>query len=308
MTSCMYMYIYMYVVGLASVDIIVYMFVYIHVYLADESTISDGESPLLFLSSSSDSQSPSDPCSSDWIKSLGLSMADKVRLVEGEWLSANHVSAYQRLLKKSFPCQHGLQDTCLLSKGKWLSIPTDFVQVIFIASGHWACLSNKLSSDGSVDLYDSIPSIGSSVIKQVCAILKSQESKVSINIVNVQMQAGGSDCGLFAVAMATDLCRGVDPYNLHYHQEQMRPHLKTCFERLTITSFPASLQSSKKQRLLHTETVDIYCICRFPEQLPMANCDICEMWFHSECVNVPSRVFEDENTSWICPTCMYMYM
>ena len=57
MTSCMYMYIYMYVVGLASVDIIVYMFVYIHVYLADESTISDGESPLLFLSSSSDSQS-----------------------------------------------------------------------------------------------------------------------------------------------------------------------------------------------------------------------------------------------------------
>ena len=248
----------------------------------------------------------SDPCSSDWIKSLGLSMADKVRLVEGEWLSANHVSAYQRLLKKSFPCQHGLQDTCLLSKGKWLSIPTDFVQVIFIASGHWACLSNKLSSDGSVDLYDSIPSIGSSVIKQVCAILKSQESKVSINIVNVQMQAGGSDCGLFAVAMATDLCRGVDPYNLHYHQEQMRPHLKMCFERLTITSFPASLQSSKKQRLLHTETVDIYCICRFPEQLPMANCDICEMWFHSECVNVPSRVFEDENTSWICPTCMYM--
>ena len=39
------------------------------------------------------------------------------------------------------------------------------------------------------------------------------EEKTTVNMMDVQKQAGGSDCGLFAIAFATALVNGKQPGN-----------------------------------------------------------------------------------------------
>ena len=58
-----------------------------------------------------------------------------------------------------------------------------------------------------------------------------------VTLVNekVQKQLGASDCGLFAVPFATDLCHGIEPTNQSYDQDAMREHYVSCFESRTIT-------------------------------------------------------------------------
>lgn len=235
----------------------------------------------------------SDPCLTSWISSLGLTMEDKECLVNNRWLSANHISAYQGLLRQAFPHTNGLQDTCSLAMGKWESVAETFVQVIYISPGHWACLSDVFSRKGVVDLYDSMhttPGQDSSIVNQVCTILQSQQPCITIDIVNVMMQRGGSDCGLFALAMAADLCRGVDPYQARYTQDRMREHLRSDFDNLRVSCFPASL-SQQKQRCFVSVSYEIFCICRKPESYPMAGCDTCGQWYHSICLDIPPQLY-----------------
>ena len=66
-------------------------------------------------------------------------------------------------------------------------------------------MSNKLSSEDSVDLFDSlhtVPEDDGTILPQVCNILHTPEPSVTTNVVNVGLQEGGKDCGLFAIAMA----------------------------------------------------------------------------------------------------------
>ena len=252
-----------------------------------------------------------------WVNDLGLFVLDREALVEGDLLSANHIAAGQRLLKMSYPLQHGLQDTCKLSQREWHDVPQSFVQVIFVEPNHWACLTNKFSTNSnSVDLYDSmhtIPDVQGSILKQACAILLTQTNCLTINTINVQMQTGGADCGLFCLAMATDLCRDIDPAYLHYHQDQMRMHLKKCYEELAIAPFPSTLKSvNTKQRILRSTTVEVYCLCRQPESPPMVECEQCLMWYHAMCVGASESLMEalDENPllEWSCPDCKYNFL
>ena len=166
----------------------------------------------------------------EWVHNLQLSMAEKEVLTSGGLLTANHISAANILLKKQFPLQNGLKDThYLAAKHQWNSDPQDFVQIIFIAPGHWACLSNKFNSGNSVDLYDSmynIPSKTGTILKQACCIMRSVsdgQSSLTINVIRVTPQVGGADCGLFAISMAHNLCSGVDPFSQRPVQDKMRP-------------------------------------------------------------------------------------
>ena len=44
-------------------------------------------------------------------------------------------------------------------------------------------------------------------------------------------QAGSSDCGVFAIAIATALAFGTDPLDLIFHQTEMIEHLAQCLEK-----------------------------------------------------------------------------
>ncbi len=82
-------------------------------------------------------------------------MSDYKCLMEGKWLTANHVCAAQMLLKEAYPCQNGLIDTHLLMYKKLRpSYVEHFVQVIFSQPGHWVCVTNKFSASSNlIDIY-----------------------------------------------------------------------------------------------------------------------------------------------------------
>ena len=266
----------------------------------DNSTINLSDSPL-----------PSSPeLTTSWVADLHLSVADEKILLSGEWLSSNHISAANRLMKCQFPSQNGLQDTCVLKQGRvWSSNADNFVQIIHISSGHWACLSNKFSSAGQVDLYDSLhthPEEDDNIVSQACLILHSSEPQVTIRVVNVGLQQGYADCGLFSVAMAYDLCCNVDPSTKLYVQDQMRSHLHSCFNNKQMKPFP-SFSTNIAMTVICNFTVKVYCTCRMPEGSKfMVRCDRCSEWYHGDCVTVPQEIRENENNEvvWQCPRCL----
>ena len=238
-------------------------------------------------------------------------MADKKVLQQrGQWLTANHIQAANKLLQNAFPHQNGLQDTHHLSdKGVWNSSPECFVQIIFIKHGHWAYLSNKFS-DKSIELFDSMHTVptgveNGSISRQASCIVKSSKSKLVIDIIGVQKQYGGEDCGLFAISMAFDLCCGIDPFKQMVNQDDMRKLLLSCFEEEVMTTFPKVPRKNitNMKRVIKSVSFKLFCVCRGQEYGLMVACSHCHKWFHPVCVNIPSEVLLHEDLPWLCSSC-----
>ena len=61
----------------------------------------------------------------------------------------------------------------------------------------------------------------------------------SVKVIKSQKQAGGTDCGLFAIATA--LANGTDLTSITFIQAATGSHLVQCFTERVITLFPVSL-------------------------------------------------------------------
>ena len=66
------------------------------------------------------------------------------------------------------------------------------------------------------------PSVGTYTKKQVASIVCTKKKAIKLKIVDVQMQAGGCDCGLFAVAFATALANGIPPGKFTFDQSDAK--------------------------------------------------------------------------------------
>lgn len=272
--------------------------------------------PPAFKSSTTLSGSPPTRNLSDslksWIPRLGLSEYDRNSLRSHGWLSANHISAAQMILKSMFPYQNGLEDTTyLIEKLRWTSGVDKFVQIIHVNGCHWACVSNKFSRERNVvQMYDSLPVTPSqSVIEQVCTILKCEEPEVRIEVMNVQPQQSSDTCGLYSIAVAHDLCAGKDPCYISYKESSMRSHLEQCFKTNTISKFPSEGRREVRKKVIEEVKVLVYCICRYPDTSTrfgnMARCDFCGEWYHEDCVgNIPQEVFK-EDVEYVCNNCQF---
>ena len=247
-----------------------------------------------------------------WKKNLTLTNEDRRQLLSGEWLTANHISAAHLLLKRAFPKQNGLCDTSYLSeKFVWPSSNQAFVQIIYVSGNHWACLSNVFcEGENIIDLYDSMPCDVSSTIKeQAATILHCQAPRFTIRVVSVQKQEGWDSCGLFAIAMAYDLCNRQDPFVSTYNESRLRSHLQRCCQQERISQFPGGNPSRRRRkRILNEISVDVFCTCRYPDiditthLGNMACCSVCNKWFHEECEEIPDNVFT-EAVDWACSSC-----
>ena len=58
-----------------------------------------------------------------------------------------------------------------------------------------------------------------------------QAAEITERFMNMKKQQGSHDCGIYAIAYATDLVYGQDPASHQYQQEKMRPHLRSYFWR-----------------------------------------------------------------------------
>ncbi|XP_044179160.1 uncharacterized protein LOC122960771 [Acropora millepora] len=194
---------------------------------------------------------------------LDLYTQNKARILQKTmWLSDSEIHAGQMLLKRDFPFVDGLVDPAI--KGS-LVVPatSDFIQIINTGS-HWVCLStiSTKPSPGTVKIFDSMyHNANSTSIEHACRMLMYPGEKLTIVNEKVQRQVGGSDCGLFSLAYATDLCHGIDRTNQKYNQGSMRQHYVSCLENGTMSPFPKTEKRVPFHLGSKKSPVAIYCVC-----------------------------------------------
>lgn len=142
------------------------------------------------------------------------------------------------------------------------------------------------------------------LLQIACMFNNEKESSLQLARLPVQQQNGSQDCGLFAIALAVEVCRGSNPGAVVFCQEKMRDHLVTCLESMIFTSFPIA----KRKRLTtkakaSTEVYELYCVCHYPASYDtkMIECCGCEKWFHYACVGLKDT--ENVDADWFCGQC-----
>jgi hypothetical protein len=117
--------------------------------------------------------------------------------------------------------------------------------------------------------------VNSFVERQIATLLNTNSKEIDLQFVNVKMQYGGADCGLFAIAFATALALGHAPEAFHFQQDWMRQHLRECLEHGAITMFPYDKTRRANKKIKNVQNV--YCTCRLPEFGEMIQCSCCIM-------------------------------
>ena len=237
---------------------------------------------------------------------LVLYSTTKPRLLDKHtWLNNTDICAGQALLKNKFPNIEGLRDPskyCL----EVAPAKSPFIQLLN-TGGHWVCcttISTKPNS-GTVRVLDSLYNRPSShVVEHSCCLLRHSGSTMTFLNEKVQKQIGVSECGLFALAFATDLCYGLDPANQHYDQTTMRQHYVSCLESKAIVPFPKTTKRVPCHATCIKTQVDIFCICRQPDDhLQYVQCFRCQEWYHPTCADIPTTVINSKKR-WRCRKCL----
>lgn len=64
---------------------------------------------------------------------------------------------------------------------------------------------------------------------------------------------------------------------------------------------------TKRERLGEKFSTQLHCFCQmeedYSEYSKMIECDLCNRWYHPQCVRVSDRLLEKENIDFICPLC-----
>eukprot|EP00731_Ephydatia_muelleri_P011336 Em0006g230a len=169
----------------------------------------------------------------------GLTTEDKKMITSGGWLSDEIVDAGQKLLKSMYPHIQGLQEVALGMVLSYSIAKSEFIQIMNTGKHHWVTVSNINCNDEEIHVYDCASgSPTSSLLNQIASIVCTPKDIIKLTYVDVQMQQGCDDCGLFAIAFATSLARGEQPGSFFYQQKAMRKHLVDCLEKQNITAFP----------------------------------------------------------------------
>ena len=120
------------------------------------------------------------------------------------WLYDSEIHAGQLLLKTKFPCVDGLHDPAIAGTLMAQAI-SEFVQIINTGN-HWVCLSTISCRPGTIKVYDSLfQRVSPIAIRHSCRLLMHTGGSILFTNVKIQKQINSSDCGLFALAFATDL-------------------------------------------------------------------------------------------------------
>ena len=101
---------------------------------------------------------------------------------------------------------------------------------------HWITVSTIGCQPGEINVYDTLYADVDVTTKH--KIERVFGSSVIYKLPNIQKQEGIKDCGLFAIAIATDIAFGNTSSVFQFQQSKLRPHMKECFEKQCISRFP----------------------------------------------------------------------
>ena len=110
--------------------------------------------------------------------------------------------------------------------------PGKFVQILFLSDrNHWIVIARGSGGD-EVHIYDSLNSYGQGYSRKTSKAIcqKAYCSSATLCIINmpVQHQPNNVDCGLFAIAFATDFVFNIKPETATYKTDVMLTHLEEC--------------------------------------------------------------------------------
>lgn len=254
-----------------------------------------------------------------WISESGLYLKDKAILESKEWLTDSIIVAVQNMLKKQTEGRIvGWQSTQLCKRKemfKPLPLGVPFVQVLNMDEIHWITTSNVKSTtksvyDDTVNIYDSNWSLRSSLslptIQNICSFLKSPAKKLLFQYIDILRQENSSDCGVYALANATELALGGNPQLCNWEVEKMRGHVIACLEKGYMAPFPKKGKRCvgfSGGRKVPSTTVALYCVCRMPNDgTKHIQCQRCLEWFHLNCVQLdPTKCYR--RVQWSCAEC-----
>ena len=235
-----------------------------------------------------------------------LSHRDRgVILSERGWLTDNIICAAQMLLLQFFPNMAGLQPPVLQKVCAFQVHSGEFVQIVHVGNNHWCVVSTVGCESGAVYVYDSLyKSPTKELIHLIASMMHSQSNELKITMMDVEKQSNGSDCGVLAIAYAFDLCSGFDPCSARFDHSGIRLHLTTCLENCHVSRFP--VLGERKSAPRKPRTLELHCSCRMPEEKgdEMAECDVCHVWYHRHCMDIPSEVFGEVEVNWECKRCV----
>jgi hypothetical protein len=172
----------------------------------------------------------------NWIPDLSLYDKDLEVIERGSWIPDEIMDAASFLLRREFAHVSGLESASLSRLGFWYN-PYEGIQFHNQNETHWI-LSSSLN--GKIQIFDSLKGITvtPNLQRQVTQLYSPDGNSITLEVVDVQQQYGGSDCGLFAIAFAIDLLMGNDVSSIQYDQAKFRTHLRSCIDNRRITPFP----------------------------------------------------------------------
>ena len=252
-----------------------------------------------------------------WIKDLELYINDYEVLTSTRWLNDQIIYAAQSLLCEQSKGQIlGWKSTqCSKRANLFPKLPADckYVQILNVSGCHWATVSNmKVPGDGifwdSTCIYDSLfSSVSNDTMNQICSFVLPKCSSMRFDLMNTQIQENVNDCGLFAIAYATELVFGHDPCVTNFKTEVMRSHLIKCLKNHKMESFPKRRRTIGFGENIRKSRIEkIYCYCHMPndKKLAMVLCSMCSKWFHTQCIT--GKVSNDPKKKWYCSICQSM--
>lgn len=169
--------------------------------------------------------------------SLGQNEFDLILLPTG-WLDCTIIHEAQILLASINKSITGFQRPTLGPIGQFEIVSSDFVQILHVNNNHWVGVSSINCAPGYVNLMDSLsqPVISQEITHLVENLLGHRYK--GVNHLPVQQQLNGSDCGVFAIAIATCLMYGQNPSQAFFNITRMRPHLFKCLKAHAMELFP----------------------------------------------------------------------
>ena len=186
-------------------------------------------------------------------------------IIENKWLSGETINLAQTILFKNSPLIRGFEDTTLGPLNMFSVQTGEFIQVLH-ENNHRVTVSSPTESATSVVyLYDSSQkeSLNKNLVKQIARLRKSEDAELRIISKVVQQEGNGYDCGIFAIAFATDIAYSHKPEQSTYNQSVMRKHLLEQLENKAMTPFPQQTKRVKREKEV-TYRFPLYCKCRVP--------------------------------------------
>ena len=116
--------------------------------------------------------------------------------------------------------------------------PFETIHIHHDGKGHFV---TSTSAGGNVKLFDSLNLLPSEDLMKQITVLYSVDIKTVPTVLKAEIrsiQQGSKDCGLFAIAYATEIAYGHDPSSFIFDQSKLRPHLHDCLISKSLTRFP----------------------------------------------------------------------